>query len=125
MNNIFNKLFSSPEVQNKLSSKQYELSDVLLDKRYQLNLSFEEIVKIVGLNEDDYIKYEYGDTDISVDNYYTAIEKIGAYEQRNSMFSITISDSITIQNNQITYSSNYENQENNYYTELSIYVEVA
>lgn len=90
MNIEFNELFSSPNIQKKISSEQFKLSEILLDKRYDLNLSFEQISEVVGLNEDEYIKYEYGSTDIPVDDYHKAIKKIKEYEIQQSRINITL-----------------------------------
>ena len=80
MNLDYKNLFTSSKLKSKLSSEQFKLSETLLDKRYELNLSFTEISKIVGVNEDEYIKYEYGNTDIPVECYQKAIKRIEEYE---------------------------------------------
>ena len=51
MNLDYKNLFTSSKLKSKLSSEQFKLSETLLDKRYELNLSFTEISKIVGVNE--------------------------------------------------------------------------
>lgn len=90
MNINFEQLFSSPKIKEKISSEQFKLSEILLDKRYELNLSFAKISNIVGLTEDEYIKYEYGNTQIPVEDYHKAIAKIEEYEKDHSQVNITL-----------------------------------
>lgn len=67
-------------VKTKMSTKQFELSEVILDKRFELNLEYEEIIKIVDMTLNEYINLEFGDSDISLDKYEDALQKIYEYE---------------------------------------------
>ena len=82
MNLDYKNLFTSSKLKSKLSSEQFKLSETLLDKRYELNLSLTETSKIVGVHEDEYIKYEYGNTDVPVECYQKSVKRLEEYRRQ-------------------------------------------
>lgn len=125
MNIEFNELFTSPRIQEKLSSEQFKLSEILLDKRYDLNLNFAKVAEIVGLSTDEYIKYEYGSPDIPVDDYHKAIKKIEKYEKQQTQIKITLDESkyIVTSSQNLHYDSN--KQSGNFDSQELFIVEAA
>lgn len=125
MNIEFNELFSSPKIKEKLSSEQFKLSEILLDKRYELNLSFAKISEIVGLSKDEYIKYEYGNTDIPVEDYYRAIKRIETYERHLSQVNITFDKNQYFLNNSQSLNYDSSDKSGNFELEVQFIVEAA
>lgn len=78
----------NPSVQKKMESIQFELSEILLDKRFELSLDFEMMAEIAEIEVEKYINMEYGESHIPVKNYEEAIDKIQRYELKHSKPSI-------------------------------------
>lgn len=68
------------DVQKKMQTEQFALSEILLDKRFGLSLDFEKIAEIAGFSPQEYIDLEYGEPTIPIESYRQAIEKIDEYE---------------------------------------------
>ena len=56
-------------IQKKIKTKQFELSERILDIRYELGLNFHEMTELLNMKPEEYIDFEYGNTNISVDDY--------------------------------------------------------
>lgn len=79
-----NKYFFTKDneyIQNKIKTKQFELSEKILDKRYELKLGFYEMAELLELSPEDYIDYEYGDTSIPVESYLKVLEQLDKYSK--------------------------------------------
>ena len=61
-------------IQKKINTKQFELSERILNIRYELGLDLHEMAKLLNLKPEEYIDFEYGNTNISVDDYLKVIE---------------------------------------------------
>jgi hypothetical protein len=70
-----------PQVEKIISTEQFKLSEKLLDLRFALGLSFYETAKLLNLDPNVYIKYEYADTDLSPNDYQAIIDKLKAYQK--------------------------------------------
>ena len=70
-----------PEIEKIISTEQFKLSEDILDLRFALGLSFYETAKLLDLDPNVYIKYEYADTDLSPDDYQAIIDKLKAYQK--------------------------------------------
>lgn len=70
-----------PQVEKIISTEQFKLSEELLDLRFALGLSFYETAKLLNLDPNVYIKYEYADTDLSPNDYQAIIDKLKAYQK--------------------------------------------
>lgn len=70
-----------PQVEKIISTEQFKLSEELLDLRFALGLSFYETTKLLNLDPNVYIKYEYADTDLSPNDYQAIIDKLKAYQK--------------------------------------------
>lgn len=70
-----------PQVEKIISTEQFKLSEELLDLRFALGLSFYETAKLLNLDPNVYIKYEYADTDLSPNDYQAIIDKLKTYQK--------------------------------------------
>lgn len=70
-----------PQVEKIISTEQFKLSEKLLDLRFALGLSFYETAKLLNLDPNVYIKYEYADTDLSPNDYQAIIDKLKVYQK--------------------------------------------
>lgn len=61
-------------IQKKIKTKQFELSERILDIRYELGRDLYEMAELLNLKPEEYIDFEYGNTHISVDDYLKVIE---------------------------------------------------
>lgn len=66
-------------VQEKINSKQFELSEELMDKRFELSLNIYEMAEILAIPVNHYAKLEFGDQAIPIADYQSAIKKINNY----------------------------------------------
>ncbi len=78
-----------PEIEKIISTEQFKLSEEILDLRFALGLSFYETAKLLDLDPNIYIKYEYADTDLSPNDYQDIIDKLKAYQKDQSTCSNT------------------------------------
>ena len=80
---MMNKYFFSSDnkyLQDKMKTEEFKYSEKLLDLRYELGLNFKEVADILNLKVDEYIDYEYGESNISKEDYIKAIEKLENYK---------------------------------------------
>lgn len=68
-----------PEIEEIINTDQFKISEEILDIRFEKGLSFDEAAKVVGLSREKYIKFEYGDNDISVSEYRDVLRKLRDY----------------------------------------------
>lgn len=69
-----------PEIKEIINTDQFKISEEILDARFEKGLSFEEATQIVGLPKEEYIKFEYGDSDINVSEYRKVLRKLKNYK---------------------------------------------
>lgn len=67
-------------VKTKMKTEQFKLSEILLDKKFYLGATIEEMAIISGCSTSDYMDLEYGETDIPIESYKLAIKNIKSYE---------------------------------------------
>lgn len=68
-----------PEIEELINTDQFKISEEILDARFEKGLSFDEAAQVVGLSREKYIKFEYGDNDISVSEYRDVLRKLRDY----------------------------------------------
>lgn len=68
-----------PEIEERINTDQFKISEEILDARFEKGLSFEDAVQIVGLPQEKYIKFEYGDNDINLSEYRKVLHKLKDY----------------------------------------------
>ncbi len=71
------------KVAAKMQSEQFKISEVLLDKRFELGLNVKELSEIVGITPKEYVDLEYGEPTIDIENYLKAIKSIEMYEKKS------------------------------------------
>ncbi len=71
------------KVAAKMQSEQFKISEVLLDKRFELGLNVKELSEIVGITPKEYVDLEYGEPTIDIENYLKAIKSIEIYEKKS------------------------------------------
>ena len=70
----------NPSIREKTKTEQFELSEKLMDKRYELGLSLREMSSITGETPVGYMRLEYGDVDIPIKYYKKALNNLYLYE---------------------------------------------
>ena len=73
-----------PEIAEIINTDQFKISEEILDTRFEKGLSFAEAVQVVGLSREKYIKFEYGDIDISLSEYRNVLRKLKDYNPQFS-----------------------------------------
>lgn len=68
------------EIEEKINTDQFKISEEILDTRFEKGLSFDEAAEVVGLPRENYIKFEYGDSDINVSEYRKVLRKLKDYK---------------------------------------------
>lgn len=69
-----------PEIAEIINTDQFKISEEILDIRFEKGLSFDEAAEEVGLSRENYIKFEYGDSDINVSEYRKVLHKLKDYK---------------------------------------------
>lgn len=70
-----------PKIEKIISTEQFKLSEEILDLRFALGLSFYETAQFLELDPNDYIKFEYADTDLSPADYQAIIDKLETHKK--------------------------------------------
>ena len=70
-----------PEIEKIISTEQFKLSEEILDLRFALGLSFYETAQFLELDPNDYVKFEYADTDLSPADYQAIIDKLETHKK--------------------------------------------
>ena len=68
-----------PEIEEIINTDQFKISEEILDIRFKKGLSFDDAAQVVGLSQEKYIKFEYGDSDINVSDYRKVLRKLKDY----------------------------------------------
>lgn len=65
-----------PNIFQKYTSKQNELSKEILELRVLNHLSIEQVSKLLNISVGEYINYEYGELNKTIEDYYLIINQI-------------------------------------------------
>lgn len=79
-------------VKEKLNSEQFRLSEIIMDKRFELDLSIDEMAEIIKETPEEYLNLEYGEVNISIEKFRKAIKAINLYELQQRPFSVSESN---------------------------------
>jgi len=71
-----------PELKKIISTEQFAISEQLMDLRYELALSEQEMAEIVDKSLQDYLLLESASESIPVDEYEEALQKVNAYKTK-------------------------------------------
>lgn len=78
-----------PSIKEKLSSPQFPLSEMILDKRIELGYDYEKMGKISDTTKQNFIRMENSDLEIKVEDYIDALFNIeihvNQFTQSNEM----------------------------------------
>ena len=77
-----------PEIEKKINTDQFKISEEILDVRFEKGLSFDEVAQVVGMPREKYIKFEYGDNDLGLPEYYEVLHKLREYKSKPSVSNI-------------------------------------
>ena len=64
-----------PELKKIISTEQFAISEQLIDLRYELALSEQEMAEIVGKSHHEYLLLESARTNIPIEEYEDALQK--------------------------------------------------
>lgn len=67
---------SSPELNKKIRSKKYDLSNKILNERIKSKLSIKEFANTLDLTVEEYLDYEYCELKYELEDYVLLYEKI-------------------------------------------------
>ncbi|MGE9835212.1 hypothetical protein, partial [Streptococcus orisratti] len=68
-----------PELKKTISTKQFELSEELMDLRYELSFSEEQMADLIGIPFQEYLLMEFGIEDIPINKYNMALARAKEY----------------------------------------------
>ena len=74
-----------PDLKKLISTEQFVLSEKLMDLRYELALSEQEMAEIVGKSLQDYLRLEYVMESIPMEEYEKALQKVNEYKTKKGL----------------------------------------
>ncbi|HFI0026742.1 TPA: hypothetical protein ACGOVU_002078 [Streptococcus suis] len=84
-----------PELNKIISTKQFELSEELMDLRFKLGLTEEQMAKIIQIPIQDYLSMEFGQETIPIDRYESAISKMKEYAMLEKIAKIEVKNKVS------------------------------
>ncbi|MBP1040353.1 hypothetical protein I6N95_04930 [Vagococcus sp. BWB3-3] len=87
----FNDLLKKyqPDLFNKVSAEQSGLSEKILSLRIDSGFDILKMAKLLDLSQEDYLKYEFGDLDFSIEEYKKVIAKMKIFTSKNILLNIS------------------------------------
>ena len=76
-----------PEIKEKMKTEHFILSEAILDIRFEKKLTFDEATEILDIPRETYIKFEYGDNDIDINEYRDVLQKLQEYNSNEAITS--------------------------------------
>ena len=76
-----------PEIKEKMKTEHFILSEAILDIRFEKKLTFDEAAEILDIPRETYIKFEYGDNDIDINEYRDVLQKLQEYNSNEAITS--------------------------------------
>ena len=73
--------FGNPKIKEIISTKEFSLSEAILDERFNKGLDVYEAAKIVNLSLNEYMDIEYALKTIPIETYRAALEKLKKYKK--------------------------------------------
>lgn len=68
-----------PELRRIISTEQFKLSEELMDLRFELSFSEQDMAQIIDISLQEYLQMEFAMEDILIEKYRTALEKVRKY----------------------------------------------
>ena len=70
------------ELNKFIKTEQFQLSEKIMDKRFEMGYTEEEMATFLNVSLEDYILMEFAEESIPVENYQKVIELLDKYESR-------------------------------------------
>lgn len=77
-----------PELYKKITAPQHNLSKTIVSYRILMGATIEEMSELLNLSIKDYLSYEYGDLEFTVDEYEEVISKLEMIAMENAEKSV-------------------------------------
>lgn len=71
----------NPKIKEIISTKEFALSEAILDERFNKGLDIYEAAKIVNLSLNEYMDIEYACKTIPIETYQATLEKLKNYKK--------------------------------------------
>lgn len=76
MQKIYNSFRSSPHINEILKSEQFPYSEKIIELRIKINIDIHDLADYLQITPEQYIEYEYCNTDIPISEYEQIIQKL-------------------------------------------------
>lgn len=76
MQKIYNSFRSNPHINKILESEQFPYSEKIMELRIKINIDIHELAAYLQLTPEQYIEYEYCNTDIPISEYEQIIQQL-------------------------------------------------
>lgn len=76
MKEIYNSFRSNPHINKILESEQFPYSEQIMELRIKINIDIHELAAYLQITPEQYIEYEYCNTDIPISKYEQIIQKL-------------------------------------------------
>lgn len=78
---MYDYSFGNPKIKEFISTKEFALSEAILDERFNKGLDVYEAAKIVNLSLNEYMDIEYALKTIPIKTYKATLEKLKNYKK--------------------------------------------
>lgn len=76
MQKIYNSFRSNPHINEILKSEQFPYSEKIIELRIKINIDIHDLADYLQITPEQYIEYEYCNTDIPISEYEQIIQKL-------------------------------------------------
>ena len=76
MQNLYNSFKSNPHIKKILESEQFPYSEKIMELRIKINIDIRELAAYLQITPEQYIEYEYCNTDIPISEYKQIIQQL-------------------------------------------------
>ena len=76
MQNLYNSFKSNPHIKKILESEQFPYSEKIMELRIKINIGIHDLAAYLQITPEQYIEYEYCNTDIPISEYEQIIQKL-------------------------------------------------
>lgn len=77
MNNKYVLGMENEFLQKLVKTEQFKISSEIIKRRFELEMSLENMAEYLKLSPEDYIEYEYGSDKLDVEKYQNILNKMG------------------------------------------------
>lgn len=76
MQKKYNSFRSNPHINEILKSEQFPYSEKIIELRIKINIDIHDLADYLQITPEQYIEYEYCNTDIPISEYEQIIQKL-------------------------------------------------